>query len=113
MQLMQLIGLRRFLPKRWRVRCRWQWDCLLEFEQFHEERKLYRQFINRGELVFDVGAHMGKKTAAFLSLGARVISVYPNPVCAEAIKEKNAKAMAAGALCVECVAVAPAPARST
>ncbi|MBT8489353.1 MAG: FkbM family methyltransferase [Gemmatimonadetes bacterium] len=42
-------------------------------------RQLYAPFIVPGELVFDVGAHVGDRTAAFADLGARVVALEPNP----------------------------------
>src|SRR5215470_16225987 len=41
--------------------------------------RLYRQFIKPGDLVFDVGAHVGDRVASFRRLGARVIAVEPQP----------------------------------
>jgi membrane glycosyltransferase len=41
--------------------------------------RLYGAFINSGDLVFDVGAHVGDRIAAFRTLGARVIAVEPQP----------------------------------
>src|SRR5690606_17457557 len=38
-------------------------------------RDLYRPFVAPGGLVFDVGAHIGDRTAAFASLGARVVAL--------------------------------------
>jgi FkbM family methyltransferase len=38
---------------------------------------LYARFVPRGGLVFDVGAHVGHRTAGFLRLGARVVAVEP------------------------------------
>src|SRR5215475_11533765 len=40
---------------------------------------LYSQFIAPGDLVFDVGAHVGDRVAAFRRLGARVVAVEPQP----------------------------------
>lgn len=40
---------------------------------------LYRRFVGPGDLVFDIGAHMGDRTAAFAALGARVVAAEPNP----------------------------------
>jgi FkbM family methyltransferase len=37
----------------------------------------YRQFIEPGDLTFDIGAYHGSRTAVFRSLGARVIAVEP------------------------------------
>lgn len=42
-------------------------------------RRLYRPFVEPGDLVFDVGAHLGDRAVAFASLGARVVAVEPQP----------------------------------
>jgi FkbM family methyltransferase len=41
--------------------------------------KLYAEFIAPGDLVFDIGAHVGDRVAAFRRLGARVVAVEPQP----------------------------------
>ena len=41
----------------------------------------YSGFIKKGDLCFDVGANLGNRTQLFLELGARVISVEPQPSC--------------------------------
>jgi FkbM family methyltransferase len=41
--------------------------------------RLYRMFLSPGDLVFDVGAHVGDRVASFRRLGARVIAVEPQP----------------------------------
>jgi FkbM family methyltransferase len=41
--------------------------------------RLYTRFVKPGDLVFDVGAHVGDRIAAFRRLGARVIACEPNP----------------------------------
>lgn len=41
--------------------------------------RLYGRFVKSGDLVFDVGAHVGDRIAAFRRLGARVIACEPNP----------------------------------
>ena len=48
-------------------------------------RKLYSSYIQRGDLVFDVGANAGIYTEIFLELGARVVAVEPNPHCCRVI----------------------------
>jgi FkbM family methyltransferase len=40
---------------------------------------LYGQFIKPGDLVFDIGAHVGDRVRAFRRLGARVVAVEPQP----------------------------------
>ncbi|MFO8002941.1 FkbM family methyltransferase [Thioalkalivibrio sp.] len=42
-------------------------------------RRLYRPFLQEPALVFDVGAHLGDRTRAFASLGARVVALEPQP----------------------------------
>lgn len=42
-------------------------------------KKLYCQFISEGDLCFDVGAHLGDRTATWLSLGATVVAIEPQP----------------------------------
>ena len=41
--------------------------------------RLYARFIKPGDLVFDVGAHVGDRIAAFRRLGARVVACEPQP----------------------------------
>lgn len=40
---------------------------------------LYAAFIRPGDVVFDIGAHVGDRIAAFRRLGARVVAVEPQP----------------------------------
>src|SRR5215468_11244053 len=42
-------------------------------------RALYAEFIGPGDLCFDIGAHLGDRTAHFLALGARVVALEPQP----------------------------------
>ncbi len=44
-------------------------------------RQFYAQFVPEGGLCFDLGAHLGNRSDAFLSLGAEVVAVEPQPVC--------------------------------
>lgn len=55
----------------------------------HEElTEVYRELIRPGDLVFDVGAHVGDRTLHFLELGARVVSVEPQESCLRALRER-------------------------
>jgi len=40
---------------------------------------LYARFVKAGDLVFDVGSHVGNRIATFRRLGARVVACEPNP----------------------------------
>src|SRR5882762_2622128 len=48
--------------------------------------RLYEQFVKPGDLVFDAGAHVGDRIAAFRRLGARVIAVEPQPALIKVLK---------------------------
>ena len=48
--------------------------------------RLYGGFVKRGDLVFDVGAHVGDRVASFRRLGARVVAVEPQPAMAKVLK---------------------------
>src|SRR5437763_8668808 len=48
--------------------------------------RLYGEFVHTGDLVFDVGAHVGDRIAAFRRLGARVVAVEPQPALVRTLK---------------------------
>jgi FkbM family methyltransferase len=48
--------------------------------------RLYGRFIKPGDLVFDVGSHVGDRIAAFRRLGARVVAVEPQPALVRTLK---------------------------
>ena len=47
---------------------------------------LYGRFVKSGDLVFDIGAHVGDRVAAFRRLGARVVAVEPQPALVKTLK---------------------------
>ena len=49
---------------------------LIPFRQ-RRLRRLYSRFVVPGDLVFDVGAHVGNRTRALAALGCRVVAVEP------------------------------------
>ncbi len=49
-------------------------------------KRLYRPFVGPGDLVFDVGAHLGDRAWAFAALGAHVIALEPQPRIASWLK---------------------------
>lgn len=48
--------------------------------------ELYSRFVRGGDLVFDVGAHVGDRTACFRRLGARVVAVEPQPAMVKLLR---------------------------
>jgi FkbM family methyltransferase len=48
--------------------------------------RLYGRFVQRGDLVFDIGAHVGDRIASFHRLGARVVAVEPQPALVKTLK---------------------------
>uniref|UniRef100_A0A6M3M8X5 Putative methyltransferase n=1 Tax=viral metagenome TaxID=1070528 RepID=A0A6M3M8X5_9ZZZZ len=51
-------------------------------------RHFYRQFIQLGDLVFDIGANAGEMAAVFLELGAAVLAVESQPMMAAALRQR-------------------------
>lgn len=49
-------------------------------------RALYSRFVAPGDLVFDIGAHVGSRTRAFRALGCRVVAVEPQPALAATLR---------------------------
>jgi len=50
--------------------------------------RFYRQFAGSGDLCFDIGAHLGDRTAHFLKLGARVVAVEPQPLLMAVLRRR-------------------------
>jgi FkbM family methyltransferase len=46
----------------------------------------YARFVQAGDLVFDIGSHVGDRIGSFRRLGARVVAVEPQPLCMRAIR---------------------------
>jgi FkbM family methyltransferase len=53
-----------------------------------DARRLYGQFVSKGDLCFDVGANVGNRTETFLALGATVVAVEPQEACAAALRRR-------------------------
>ena len=47
---------------------------------------LYGQFMRSGDLVFDIGAHVGDRIGAFRALGATVVALEPQPAAVRWLK---------------------------
>ncbi len=54
----------------------------------NEMMRFYSQFINPGDLCFDIGANMGNRTAVFFKLGATTIAVEPQDLCLQYLKKR-------------------------
>jgi FkbM family methyltransferase len=63
-------------------------SSLLLYSAENKETLFIKQFINSGDLVFDVGAHKGAKTDIYLHLGADVICIEPQPAYVELLQKK-------------------------
>lgn len=54
-------------------------------------RRFYQAFVRPKDLCFDLGAHLGNRTAVWRQLGARVVAVEPQPRCIQALEHQFAK----------------------
>lgn len=50
--------------------------------------KFYDAFIQKGDLCFDIGAHIGNRTDAWLNLGAKIIALEPQPSCISYLEQR-------------------------
>jgi FkbM family methyltransferase len=50
--------------------------------------QFYRQFVSPGDLCFDIGAHLGNRSDAWLRLGAKVVAVDPQPRCVRFLERR-------------------------
>jgi FkbM family methyltransferase len=50
----------------------------------------YRSLVKPGDLVFDIGAHVGDRTRAFLRLGCKVVAAEPQAALARLLKSRYA-----------------------
>ena len=71
--------------------------------------RLYGQFVRPGDLVFDVGAHVGDRVASFRRLGARVVAVEPQRAMVRALKLLHGRSKS---VAIEAVAVGRKPGRA-
>ncbi|MES2603318.1 MAG: FkbM family methyltransferase [Pseudomonadota bacterium] len=59
------------------------WRSLLMYYgvpgRFARMQRFYAQFIQRGDLCFDIGAHVGNRLRVWDALGARMVAVEPQP----------------------------------
>ena len=79
--------------QRWHARWRSLRAVLRSLRTYYGDRsrraamvRLYKHFVRPADLVFDVGAHVGDRVAAFRRLGARVVAVEPQPALVRTLK---------------------------
>jgi len=82
----------RYLPQGWSKR----YDASFNRRAEAAKHKLameafYRQYIRPGDIVFDIGANIGGRTAIFSDLGGRVICVEPQPKCIKKLRKQFGK----------------------
>lgn len=53
-----------------------------------KRRLFYEQFVNGGDLCFDVGANIGNRVTPLLQLGAKVIAVEPQESCYKVLRAR-------------------------
>jgi FkbM family methyltransferase len=71
--------------------------------------RLYGNFVRSGDLVFDVGAHVGDRVASFRRLGARVVAVEPQRAMVRALRLLYGRDRS---VAIEAVAVGGQPGRA-
>ncbi len=69
------------------------YDAVVDFKHWltgteTQYARFYSQFVSPGELCFDVGANVGRRTKVLLSLKARVVAVEPQEQCMEKLQRK-------------------------
>jgi FkbM family methyltransferase len=69
-------------------------------------QRLYRRFARSGDLVFDVGAHVGNRARALAAIGCRVVALEPQPDFARVLRTLFARSDAVEIVEVAVAAVA-------
>lgn len=91
----------------------------LAFARQRLERRgaaFYREFLQPGDLCFDIGANWGTRTAIFLRVGARVVAAEPQSACNRELRKRfdaderfSLVEAAVGAAPAEATLMQPAP----
>lgn len=66
-------------------------EYLEELNDNEKRKSFYSQFINKGDLCFDVGANAGNRVTPLLALGAKIIAFEPQSSCVNILKWKFGK----------------------
>lgn len=62
-----------------------------KWRQQQQQHHFYKQFIQKGDLCFDVGANMGNRTETFSKLQAEVVAIEPTEKCFQVLTSKFAR----------------------
>ncbi|MDQ1183102.1 FkbM family methyltransferase [Agrobacterium larrymoorei] len=54
-------------------------------------KRFYRSLVSPGQLVFDIGAHVGSRSRTLIEIGARVVAIEPQPLFADFIEKHLGK----------------------
>lgn len=57
-------------------------------------KRFYRSLISPGQLVFDIGAHVGSRSRTLIEIGARVVAIEPQPLFADFVEKHLGKELA-------------------
>lgn len=79
----------------------------------NDAKMFYHGFLQKGDLIFDIGANYGNRTEVFLSLGCKVVAVEPLPHCVSFLKSKFKNELLYGQLFIEPVGVTDMPSELT
>lgn len=63
---------------------------LVRYWEHRRLTRMYAGFFKRGDLVFDIGAHTGDMAEILVGLGAKVVSVDPQPACVDVLRKRFA-----------------------
>lgn len=69
------------MPKFW-------FDVLKKHRRKQLAKRFFSNFVSKGDLCFDVGANVGDMTQIFTEMGARVVSVEPQPACVSKLNKR-------------------------
>lgn len=54
-------------------------------------KRFYRSLVSPGQLVFDIGAHVGSRSHTLIEIGAKVVAIEPQPLFADFVEKHLGK----------------------
>jgi FkbM family methyltransferase len=63
---------------------------IYDYKPFNQRRmkRFYSNFVRQGDLCFDIGAHTGNRTLAWMSMGSKVVTVEPQPLLVKLLEKR-------------------------